>query len=173
MTALMKMQTILTVLLLKQISMAAKYWKANVMPPVAEAMKNDFPEVEEATRLNINGDTKITYNNKTFKESKFAFVDSNFFSVFTLPFIEGDAKTALMEPHTVVITKDIAKKYFSNEEAIGKLLKIDNEVFKVTGVIDNIPANSHFHFDLFVLYRPSLCKNPIHGCHSGCLLISY
>ena len=106
--------------------------------------------MEEATRLNLNGDTKITYNNKTFKESKLAIVDSNFFSVFTLPFIKGSSKTALMEPHNIVLTKDMAHKYFNTEEPIGKLLKIDNEVFKVTGVIDNIPANSHFHFDFFV-----------------------
>jgi putative ABC transport system permease protein len=127
-----------------------KILEANVMPPVAAALKNDYPEVEEATRLNINGDTKVTYNNKTFKESRLVMVDSNFFSVFTLPFIKGDAKTALMEPHTIVLTKDIANKYFNNEEPVGKLLKIDNDLFKVTGIIDNIPANSHFHFDLFV-----------------------
>jgi len=127
-----------------------KILEGNVMPPVAAVLKKDYPEVEEATRLNLNGDTKITYNNKTFKESKLAIVDSNFFSVFTLPFIKGSSKTALMEPHNIVLTKNIAHKYFDTEEPIGKLLKIDNEVFKVTGVIDNIPANSHFHFDFFV-----------------------
>jgi putative ABC transport system permease protein len=127
-----------------------KILEGNVMPPVAAALKNEYPEVEEATRLNINGDTKITYNNKTFKESKLAIVDSNFFSVFTLPFIKGNSKTALMEPHNIVLTKDMAHKYFNTEEPIGKLMKIDNEVFKVTGVINNIPANSHFHFDFFV-----------------------
>ncbi|HEY6978947.1 MAG TPA: FtsX-like permease family protein, partial [Chitinophagaceae bacterium] len=120
------------------------------MPPVAAALKNDYPEVEEATRLNLNGDTRITYNNKTFKESKLAIVDSNFFSVFTLPFIKGNPKTALMEPHTIVLTKDMAQKYFNTQEPIGKLLKIDNELFKVTGVINNIPSNCHFHFDFFV-----------------------
>ena len=124
--------------------------ESNIMPPVAAAVKREYPEVEEATRLNENGQTKVTYNNKTFKEKKLAVVDSNFFSVFTLPFIKGDPKTALMEPHTIVLTKEIANKYFDKEEPLGKLLKIDNELFKVTGVIDKIPANSHFHFDLFV-----------------------
>jgi ABC-type transport system, involved in lipoprotein release, permease component len=127
-----------------------KILEGNVMPPVAAVLKKDYPEVEEATRLNLNGDIKITYNNKTFKESKLAIVDSNFFSVFTLPFIKGGSKTALIEPHNIVLTKDMAHKYFNTEEPIGKLLKIDNEAFKVTGVIDNIPANSHFHFDFFV-----------------------
>ncbi|HYJ65288.1 MAG TPA: ABC transporter permease [Parafilimonas sp.] len=127
-----------------------KILEGNVMPPVAAALKNDYPEVEEATRLNLNGDTKITYNNKTFKESRLAIVDSNFFSVFSLPFIEGNSKTALIDPHNIVLTKDMAHKYFNTEEPIGKLLKIDNESFKITGVIDNIPSNCHFHFDFFV-----------------------
>ena len=124
-------------------------FEANVMPPVAAALKREYPEVEEATRLNLKGDTKVGYNNKTFKESKLVIVDSNFFSVFTLPFVKGDPKTALMEPHTIVLTKEIANKYFGNDEPMGKLLKVDNEMFKVTGIIENIPANSHFHFDLF------------------------
>ena len=69
-----------------------KIFEGNVMPPVAAALKNDYPEVEEATRLNLNGDTKITYDNKTFKESKLAIVDSNFFSVFTVQFIKAIQK---------------------------------------------------------------------------------
>src|SRR5690349_3646753 len=93
-----------------------KILEANVMPPVAAALKNDFPEVEEAARLNVNGDAKITYNNKAFKEKRLVLVDSNFFSVFTLPFLKGDSKTALLAPHSVVVTKDMAKKYFSDDE---------------------------------------------------------
>ncbi|MFT3823952.1 MAG: ABC transporter permease [Chitinophagaceae bacterium] len=127
-----------------------KILEGNVMPPVAAVLKKDYPEVEEATRLNLNGETKITYNNRTFKESRLAIVDSNFFSVFTLPFIKGDPATALMEPHSIVLTKEMAYKYFDTEEPAGKVLEIDNELFKITGVIDNIPANSHFHFDFFV-----------------------
>ena len=127
-----------------------KILEGNVMPPVASTVKNDYPEVEEATRLNINGDTKITYNTKTFKESRLVLVDSNFFKVFTLPFIKGDPQTALTTPYTIVLTKEMANKYFNAEEPIGKTLKIDNDLFKVTGVINDIPVNSHFHFDFFV-----------------------
>ena len=136
-------------------------FEANVMPPVAAVLKNDYPEVEEATRLNANGDTKVIYNKKTFKEGRLAIVDSNFFSVFTLPFVKGDPKTALLEPHTIVLTKDIANKYFGNEEPVGKLLKIDNDMYKVTGVMENIPANAHFHFDLFVsMASQPYARNP-------------
>ncbi|HEY5465023.1 MAG TPA: ABC transporter permease [Hanamia sp.] len=128
-----------------------KIFEANVMPPVAQAMKNDYPEVEDATRLQVAGAPKITYKNKTFKDDEFVFVDPNFFEIFTLPLIEGDAKTALQQPNTIIITKAIAKKYFGNEDPLGKILSFpdNHEEFKVTGMIDKVPDNSHFHFDLF------------------------
>lgn len=129
-----------------------KIFETNVMPPVAAAMKNDYPEVEDATRLNVAGAPKITYKDKTFKDDELVFVDPNFFSLFTLPLIEGNAKTALQQPNTIIITKAIAKKYFGNEDPIGKILVFPdnkNASFKVTGLIDKVPANSHFHFDMF------------------------
>jgi putative ABC transport system permease protein len=129
-----------------------KIFESNVMPPVASAMKNDYPEVQEATRLQQAGTPKISYKDKTLKEDQMAFVDPDFFSVFTLPFIEGDAKTALQEPNTIVITRSMAQKYFGSENAMGKTLLFpdnNNAAFKVTGIINDVPANSHFHFDLF------------------------
>ena len=130
-----------------------KIFEANVMPPVAAAMKNDYPAVQDATRLQREPNLKVTYKDKSFKDDEMAFVDPNFFSIFTLPLIEGDEKTALLQPNTVIITKSLAKKYFGNEDAIGKTLFFNddkNVSYKVTGLIDKVPANSHFHFDLFV-----------------------
>ncbi|MEO5909263.1 MAG: ABC transporter permease [Pelobium sp.] len=126
--------------------------ESSVMAPVAQAMLNDYPEVEKATRLHSNGMLgKISYGNKNFREKDFASVDANFFEVFTLPFIAGDEKTALTEPNSVVITEEIAKKYFGEEDPMGKLLEFSSlgTTKKVTGVIKNIPLNSHFHFDFF------------------------
>ncbi|HET9824952.1 MAG TPA: ABC transporter permease [Chitinophagaceae bacterium] len=125
--------------------------EAGVMAPVAGTMKNDFPEVLDATRLVPSGTPKITYKEKVFKDDKFAFVDPNFFSIFTLTCIEGDIKTALLQPHTVVITKKTAEKYFGKEDALGKTITFDNnnEYYKVTAVIKDPPPNSHFHFDIF------------------------
>ena len=100
--------------------------ESNVMPPVAGALQRDFPDVEEATRLHQSGKPKITYKNRSFKDDQVALADSNFFSVFTIPFIKGDAKTALIEPNSIVITKDAARKYFGNEEPLGKLLTVNN-----------------------------------------------
>lgn len=129
-----------------------KIFEANVMPPVAAAMKNDYAEVQDATRLQVAGAPKITYKNKSFKNDEMAFVDPNFFSIFTLPLIEGNAKTALHQPNTLIISKTLAKKYFGNEDPLGKSLVFPdnkNVSFKVTGVIDKVPDNSHFHFDMF------------------------
>ena len=129
-----------------------KFNEASIMPPVAQTMKADFPEVEAATRIRDYGRPKLVYGDKSFKEDAFAFVDANFFEVFTLPIIDGDIKTALASPNTVVITKSLARKYFGNENPIGKVISFkegDKSAFKVTGVISRVPVNSHFHFELF------------------------
>jgi putative ABC transport system permease protein len=123
--------------------------EASVMAPVAAALKNDFPEVEDATRLKPMGDSKATYGTKSFKNNAMALADANFLNVFTLPLIQGDVN-ALAEPHTIIISKATAEKYFGNEDPIGKSLGFNNntENFKVTGIYDKIPDNAHFHFDM-------------------------
>lgn len=129
-----------------------KIFEANVMPQVAAAMKNDYPEVADATRLFQSGFPKIVYGEKKLKDEEMAYVDPNFFSIFTLPFIEGDAAKALLEPGSMVITRSIADKIFGKEEAIGKTLTLPDEQnarFRITGVINDIPANAHFHFNLY------------------------
>jgi len=90
------------------------------------------------------------FTNK-FKENLFASVDPNFFQVFTIPLIKGDAKSALNEPNTAVIATALAKKYFGEEDPIGKILAIKewNQSYKITGLIDKVPKASHFHFDIF------------------------
>jgi len=125
--------------------------ESSVMAPVAPTLRKDFPEVMDATRLLQYGSPKIIVDNKTFKDANFAYVDSNFFQVFTLPMIKGDAKTALVDPNTVVITEGVSQKFFGNTDPIGKYLNLKdfNQLYKITGVIKAIPVNSHFHFDIF------------------------
>ena len=126
--------------------------ESSVMPPVAQTMKTDFPEVQEATRLRNYGTPRLIYGDKSFKEDALAFVDSNFLQVFTLPLITGDVNTALTEPNTIVITKALAKKYFGKEDPMGKVISFKdagNSPCKVTGVIDKVPLNSHFQFEIF------------------------
>lgn len=128
-----------------------KMKEANVMPPVAKTLLANYPEIKQATRLRKDGSQFISYGDKSFKEDGLAFVDPNFFEVFTLPLIEGNSSSALSQPNSIVITKVIANKYFGNEEPLGKVLMIKGAPtgFKVTGVINKVPENSHFHFDFF------------------------
>ncbi len=119
--------------------------------PVGTTLKSEFPEVVDATRLRNGGFPKITYKSITYRDSRLAYIDPNFFDVFTLPLIKGNPKTALIEPYTIVITEDEAKKYFGDEDPMNKLLdfKQSGEQYRITGVMKKVPANSHFHFDLF------------------------
>ena len=128
-----------------------KMKEANVMPPVAQTLKADYPEVLAATRLCDYGRQKIIYGDKSFRDDAFAYVDSNFFQVFTLPFISGDAKTALADPNSIVISQTVAEKYFGNEDPLGKVLEFKslNATYRITGVMKNVPDNSHFYFDIF------------------------
>ncbi|UOG73041.1 ABC transporter permease [Hymenobacter tibetensis] len=123
-----------------------------VMPPVAQTLLAEYPEVEDATRLtNSGGNQRISYGDKSFREDAVAFVDANFFQVFTIPFLQGNSKTALVQPNTIVVSQAMAHKYFGNANPIGKVLTFKGgaQPFKVTGVFDKVPVNSHFHFDFF------------------------
>ncbi len=126
--------------------------EAHVMPPVAQTLKADYPEVLESTRLRQGGAPLITVGDKTFKDDAIVYVDSNFFQVFTLPLLQGDAKTALIRPNTAVITQAMARKYFGNDNPVGKIVSVKDwkVTYQITGVIEKVPTNSHFHFDLFV-----------------------
>lgn len=119
--------------------------------PVASTLKSELPEVIDATRIRNFGTQKVSYKNNTFRDSRMAFVDPNFFQVFTFPLVEGDPTTALIEPNTIVITRRQAERYFGKEDPLNKLLEFEDgkEHFRVTGIIEEIPANSHFHFDIF------------------------
>ncbi len=126
---------------------------ANTCPPMAAALVTDIPEVESATRVTpYFGRPAVKYGEKVLTEEKVFFADSNFFEFFSFRLKEGDLKTALKEPNTVVLTEDMVKKYFGNEAALGKLMVIGNEnkTFKVTGVAENAPTNSHFRYNILV-----------------------
>ncbi len=116
--------------------------------PIGPALKHDLPEVVSYTRVRSFSVPVIRYKDKAFSENKFFWVDSTFFDVFTTKFIEGNPKTALTQPNTVVITESVAKKYFGNGIAMGKILNADNRRdYVVTGVVEGFPRDSHFHFD--------------------------
>ncbi|UCH10551.1 MAG: ABC transporter permease [Fidelibacterota bacterium] len=129
-------------------------------PPVAAAFLEEFPEVEAATRIGyIQRYPIIRYGNKVFSEEFHTAVDSTFFDVFDIPFVLGDPETALAEPNSLVLTASTARRYFGDENPLGKMMTSDevNERI-VTGVIEDFPHNSHFHYDFllsFATYRSS------------------
>jgi putative ABC transport system permease protein len=114
----------------------------------------DFPEIEAGVKFLNLGRTPIRLDDKTFFESRFFAADATFFDIFSFPLIQGDPKTALKNPNSMVITKDSALKYFGTVDAVGKILRADFSYgpgsvdFEITGVSENVPANSHFHYDL-------------------------
>jgi putative ABC transport system permease protein len=118
---------------------------------MGQLLKKDYPEAEQYTRIyTFNGNKLIKKGNEYINEAKVAHVDSTFFDVFTLPAIEGNTKTALDEPNTVVLTKSTALKYFGTTDVVGKTIETndnDHTFYKVTAIIKDIPENSHFHFD--------------------------
>jgi len=107
-----------------------------------------IPDVENAARLWNDGRVLISYEDRRFYEGDFLFADSTVFDVFTFPFVQGNPKTALTKPFTVVLSATAAQRYFGAENPIGKTLRYDNrEDYEVTGVVQDVPATSHFRFD--------------------------
>ncbi len=114
-------------------------------------MVKEFPQVEQYTRIQVYESFLVRKGNENLRESRVAYGDSTLFDVFTLPLIAGNPKTALKEPHSLVITETIAKKYFNRTDVVGKSMLInDTGNYKITGVIKDIPAQSHFNFNFFV-----------------------
>lgn len=125
---------------------------ANTQFPLAPTLKKDYPEVEEAVRF-IGADKRMYKNgNLRFYEDKVFYTDSNVFKVFTYQFTEGNPNTALTAPNSMVLTQTLAEKYFGkNKAAVGKSLQSSNgDVYKITGVIKDVPKNSHLIFNALI-----------------------
>ncbi len=132
---------------------------ATSSPPVAPALKNDFGEVLDFTRVIPTGMVGIAqhllrYNDKSFYETNAVYVDSTFFDLFTYKFIEGNASEVLKEPYSIVLLKPTADKLFDKSDPIGKTIEIDNsfgkQKFKVTGVVDESLGKSCIHANMFI-----------------------
>lgn len=120
--------------------------------PMGAALKNDYPQVEEYVRFYASSGLKlIKKGDQYLKETDVAHADSTVFDVFTLPVLAGDAKTALNEPNTVVVTESAAKKYFGTTDVLGKNIETNDNgstLYKITAIIKDIPHNSHFNFSM-------------------------
>ena len=130
-------------------------YRAIASPAVAPALESGFPEVEKAVRLFPGGGQLFKNGAEFIQEDKAVYCDPDIFDVFTLPMLEGNPKTALLEPNTAVITESTARRYFNRTQVIGESLFIagDSNIItrhRITGVIMDIPKQSHFHFDFFL-----------------------
>jgi putative ABC transport system permease protein len=118
--------------------------------PAAFTLKNDFPEIEQVVRFIKSDGIQVKKGSQYIQEDHAVFADSSLFAVFTLPMIDGNPATALRDPHSVVITERTAKKYFNRINVVGQTLMIDDtDAYRITGVIKDLPAESHFQFNFF------------------------
>lgn len=123
--------------------------------PVGETMQDEIPGVEASLRLWPRSlPIVFKYDEKSFSEKEIIYADSNFFDFFSFELLQGDPKSVLKEPNSVILTPALASKYFGEEDPIGKIILMgtDNRALKVTGVVAPAPGNSHFHFSAIISF---------------------
>ena len=123
-------------------------------PSWAPVLAMEYPEIERFTRLKPpNSRWLVRYGDKRSYERYFVVADSSVFDIFTIPLVQGNAKTALVEPHAVVVSESMVEKYFGDENPMGKVIAADDKyMFTVTGIMRDLPKNSHFHADFLASF---------------------
>jgi putative ABC transport system permease protein len=120
--------------------------------PLAPAIKNDLQDVAKVSRITGEYQRLFSVGDKKFFED-LSYADADFFNIFTFPLITGDPKTALAEPFTMVISETIADKYFGKTDPVGKTVLVQNsQDYKITGVMEDVPENSHLRFDILASF---------------------
>lgn len=122
--------------------------------PAAPAFVQDYPEILDAVRFQRMGKVSVKDRDIEFFEENVLLADNSIFNIFTFPMIKGDPNSALKTAYSLVMTEDTAKRYFGDEDPIGKILKVDNQFdYTITGVVENVPKNSHFTFDILCSFE--------------------
>jgi putative ABC transport system permease protein len=128
---------------------------ASLAPGFVPHLQRDVPAIEKIARLlnpSEHGDVIVRLGEKTYKEKRFFMADGDLFDVLAMPLTEGDPKTAISEPNSIVLSESTARRYFGRDPALGKMLTVDTswfgpQIYRVTGIMKDTPANSHVHFD--------------------------
>lgn len=142
-----------------------------IAPAFGPLLLNDFPDIQKMTRLFVAGESAMRYEEKIFTEKNIFFADNNLFSVFDVNLRQGDRHNALTDPFSVIMTRQLAQKYFGSADPINKVIRLNNQYnFKVTGIFDPLPDNSHFHPELLLSFN-TLKDSAIYGENQ--LLTSY
>ncbi len=122
-------------------------------PALAPILKADYPEILESVRFRVLGDRLVKFGDHKFYEKGFAFADPAILTMFTFPLKIGDPASTLTNPSSIIISENMARKYFENKDPLGKILRVDNHTnFIVSGVMENIPSNSHLKFDFLAKF---------------------
>lgn len=120
-------------------------------PPMGPAIAERFPEVERAVRFRYAREVLLSHGDRRFYEDRLFYVDSTFFEVFTFPLRRGDPATALHDPSSIVLTAEVAEKYFGDADPMGQTLRFNDErTFTVTGVLKPLPSTTHLPFDVLI-----------------------
>lgn len=133
----------------------SEFKSANTAVPSGPAFMEEIPEVINFTRVDHSGNVLIRHGDKTFIEDNFYWADSGFLDMFSYPLIHGDPFSALTEPRSMVISESTARRYFGEEDPMGKILEVftDSVDYTITGVLKDVPENSHMKFDILVDYQ--------------------
>jgi putative ABC transport system permease protein len=125
-----------------------RVWGSAAIAPLLEA---EFPEVEHAVRVSGQHALLLSRGERAFQEERYLFADSTFFEAFTFPLLQGDPRTALARPGSLILAESAAQRYFGDEDPMGQTLYVNGDrVFTVTGVMREVPATSHLDFDLLL-----------------------
>jgi len=137
-----------------RVTLNAIDFNPSVSMAITPAMRTSFPELEQVSQVWHQGSTLITVGESRFIQENFAFADQYFTRIFDYEWLSGDAKTALSEPNTAVLTKSAAIKFFGNKNPLGQVFKMDNDrILKVTGLINDPPGNTSFPFTFLVSFE--------------------
>jgi putative ABC transport system permease protein len=118
--------------------------------PLAQVAREEIPSILSATRVSECSRKVFKYENNVFYESSGIIADPSLFQIFSFPFLRGDMETSFREPTSIVISESLARRYFGDEEAFGKVIQVDGNPAMVAGIIRDIPSNSHIQFDFMI-----------------------
>src|SRR5579863_6116261 len=134
-----------------------------VAPPIGPLLRNDFPDIQKMTRLLEDDHKPMRYQEKIFNENAIFWADTNFFDIFDVTMVEGNPKTALIYPNSILLTPEVAHKYFGDSDPMNKVIRMDNQInFKVTGIYKPLPSASHVHPNLLLSFS-TLNDSTVYG----------
>jgi putative ABC transport system permease protein len=134
-----------------------------IAPPFAALLANDFKDIKKVSQTLPNGPTPFRYGEKMFNEKNSYYGDANMLDLFDVQMIKGNPKKALSEPFGIMLTEEVAKKYFGADEPMNKVVKMNNQFdLKVTGIYKPFPSNSHLHPDMLISF-PTLMDSAVYG----------